>query len=152
MASLRRSVMQRVESPVEVREVYERLLGSVRRAVVGKDRVVDLSLISLLAGGHVLLTDIPGVGKTTLARAISSSIAADFSRIQFTPDLLPSDITGTSIYDPREARFRWMPGPVFAPVLLADGEGLLQRHLRRLPARDGLLPDEQHQDRPVQLS
>ena len=75
------------------------------RVVVGKDRVVDLCLISLLAGGHVLLTDIPGVGKTTLAKAISSSIAADFSRIQFTPDLLPSDITGTSIYDPREARF-----------------------------------------------
>ena len=88
--------------------------------VVGKDRVVDLCLISLLAGGHVLLTDIPGVGKTTLAKAISSSIAADFSRIQFTPDLLPSDITGTSIYDPGEARFGWIPGPVFAPVLLAD--------------------------------
>src|SRR5215211_5046922 len=110
----------RVESQVEVREVYERLLGSVRRVVVGKDRVVDLYLISLLAGGHVLLTDIPGVGKTTLAKAISSSIAADFSRIQFTPDLLPSDITGTSIYDPGEARFGWIPGPVFAPILLAD--------------------------------
>ena len=87
---------------------------------MGKDRVVDLCLISLLAGGHVLLTDIPGVGKTTLAKAISSSIAADFSRIQFTPDLLPSDITGTSIYDPGEARFGWIPGPVFAPILLAD--------------------------------
>ena len=110
----------RVESPVEVREVYQRLLGSVRRVVVGKDRVVELCLISLLAGGHVLLTDIPGVGKTTLARAISSSLAADFSRIQFTPDLLPSDITGTSIYNPREAHFLWVPGPVFAPVLLAD--------------------------------
>jgi MoxR-like ATPase len=110
----------RVESTVEVRAVYERLFGSVGRVVVGKDRVVELCLISLLAGGHVLLTDIPGVGKTTLARAISSSIAADFSRIQFTPDLLPSDITGTSIYDPSEARFLWMPGPVFAPVLLAD--------------------------------
>jgi signal transduction histidine kinase len=110
----------RVESQVEVREVYERLLGSVRRVVVGKDRVVDLCLISLLAGGHVLLTDIPGVGKTTLAKAISASIAADFSRIQFTPDLLPSDITGTSIYDPGEARFGWIPGPVFAPILLAD--------------------------------
>jgi MoxR-like ATPase len=121
LAGLRRSVARRgVESRVEVREVYGRLLGSVRRVVVGKDRVVDLCLISLLAGGHVLLTDIPGVGKTTLAKAISSSLAADFSRIQFTPDLLPSDITGTSIYDPREARFRWVAGPVFAPVLLAD--------------------------------
>jgi MoxR-like ATPase len=121
-SSRRSSVVQRsrVESPAEVREVYERLRASVRRVVVGKDQVVDLCLISLLAGGHVLLTDIPGVGKTTLAKALSSSIAADFSRIQFTPDLLPSDITGTSIYDPREARFRWMPGPVFAAVLLAD--------------------------------
>ena len=81
---------------------------------------MELCLISLFAGGHVLLTDIPGVGKTTLAKAISSSIAAEFSRIQFTPDLLPSDITGTSIYDPREASFKWLPGPVFAPVLLAD--------------------------------
>ncbi|QIN80655.1 AAA domain-containing protein [Rubrobacter marinus] len=105
---------------MEVREIFSRLRGSIRGVVVGKDRVVDLCLISLLAGGHVLLTDIPGVGKTTLARAISSSIAADFSRIQFTPDLLPSDITGTSVYDPREAVFKWLAGPVFAPVLLAD--------------------------------
>ena len=105
---------------VEVREVYERLRESVRKFLVGKDRVVDLCLISLPAGSHVLLTDIPGVGKTTLAKAISSSISADFSRIQFTPDLLPSDISGTSIYDPREASFSWLPGPVFAPVLLAD--------------------------------
>ncbi|MBA4114859.1 MAG: AAA family ATPase [Rubrobacter sp.] len=110
----------RVGSLEEVREVYGRLRGSIRRVIVGKDRVVELCLISLFAGGHVLLTDIPGVGKTTLAKTISSSIAAEFSRIQFTPDLLPSDITGTSIYDPREASFKWLPGPVFAPVLLAD--------------------------------
>ena len=88
--------------------------------IVGKDRVVDLCLVALLAGGHVLLTDIPGVGKTPLAKAISASISGDFSRIQFTPDLLPSDITGMSIYDPRETRFKWLAGPVFAPVLLAD--------------------------------
>ncbi|HZG64486.1 MAG TPA: AAA family ATPase [Rubrobacteraceae bacterium] len=82
----------------EVQAIYERLRGS----------------------GHVLLTDISRVGKTTLAKAISSSISANFSRTQFTPDILPSDITGTSIYDPREANFNWLPGPVFAPVLLAD--------------------------------
>ena len=110
----------RVENLVEVRGIFGRLRDSIRGVIVGKDRVVDLCVISLLAGGHVLLTDIPGVGKTTLARAISSSIAADFSRIQFTPDLLPSDITGTSVYDPREAVFKWLAGPVFAPVLLAD--------------------------------
>jgi MoxR-like ATPase len=74
----------------------------------------------LRESGHELLTDISGVGKTTLAKAISSSISANFSRTQFTPDILPSDITGTSIYDPREANFNWLPGPVFAPVLLAD--------------------------------
>ena len=81
---------------------------------------MDLCLISLFPGGHVLLTDIHGVDKTTLARATTSSIAADFSRIQFTSDLLPAEIMGTSIYDLREARFNWLPGPVFAPVLLAD--------------------------------
>ncbi len=110
----------RVRSAVEVREVYSKLREAIREVVQGKDEMVELCLISLLAGGHVLLTDIPGVGKTTLAKAISSAIDAGFSRIQFTPDLLPSDITGTSIYDPKEARFRWIPGPVFAPVLLAD--------------------------------
>lgn len=105
---------------MDVGEVYGRLRRVVARVVQDKDDVVDLCLVALLAGGHVLLTDVPGVGKTTLAKAISSAIAADFSRIQFAPDLLPADITGTSVYEPREGKFRWVAGPVFAPVLLAD--------------------------------
>lgn len=114
--------MQRssVESFVDVREVYERLRAAVGRVILGKDEVVELCLVSLFAGGHVLLTDVPGVGKTTLARAMSSPVDAEFGRIQFTPDLLPSDITGTNVYDPREASFKWVAGPIFAPVLLAD--------------------------------
>lgn len=113
-------MQRRVESLVDVGEVYGRLRRVVARVVQDKDDVVDLCLVALLAGGHVLLTDVPGVGKTTLAKAISSAIAADFSRIQFAPDLLPADITGTSVYEPREGKFRWVAGPVFAPVLLAD--------------------------------
>ena len=109
-----------VENLVDVGEVYGRLNQAVTRVIQDKDGVVDLCLVALLAGGHVLLTDVPGVGKTTLAKAISSAIAADFSRIQFAPDLLPADITGTSVYEPREGRFRWVAGPVFAQVLLAD--------------------------------
>ncbi len=109
-----------VENIVEVRGVYEKLHQAISTVIVGKDEVVELCLISLLAGGHVLLTDIPGVGKTTLAKAVASSIDADFNRIQFTPDLLPSDITGGSVFDPREAVFRWIPGPVFSRILLAD--------------------------------
>ncbi|CAN5656629.1 MoxR family ATPase [soil metagenome] len=113
-------MQRRVESLVDVGEVYGRLRRVVARVVQDKYDVVDLCLVALLAGGHVLLTDVPGVGKTTLAKAISSAIAADFSRIQFAPDLLPADITGTSVYEPREGKFRWVAGPVFAPVLLAD--------------------------------
>lgn len=109
-----------VESLVDVREVYERLHTVVGRVILGKDEVIELCLVSMFAGGHVLLADIPGVGKTTLARAISSAIDTEFGRIQFTPDLLPSDITGTNIYDPREASFKWVAGPIFTPVLLAD--------------------------------
>ena len=116
---MRRSGIE-TDSLVRVGEVYEKLHETVRGVVVGKDEVVELCLNALLAGGHVLLTDIPGVGKTTLARAIASSIDAAFGRIQFTPDLLPSDITGTSAFDPNQARFEWIPGPVFAPVLLSD--------------------------------
>lgn len=98
----------------------ETLVRNVARAVVARDEVVRLSVVSLLAGGHLLLNDLPGVGKTLLARSLAYSIDASFKRIQFTPDLLPSDITGSSVFLPAEGRFEFQPGPIFANIVLAD--------------------------------
>jgi len=98
------------------RRVYE----SVGRVMVGKERVVQHMLVALLCEGHVLVEDVPGIGKTTLAKALAKSLGTSFSRIQFTPDLLPSDVTGVSIYDQHQASFEFRPGPVFAQVILAD--------------------------------
>ena len=96
------------------------LEGNVGKVVLGKPEVIRLVLTGLLAGGHVLLEDVPGVGKTVLAKTIAKSIACDFRRVQFTPDLLPSDILGVSVYDQRTGQFEFKPGPVFTNVLLAD--------------------------------
>ncbi|MGV3615813.1 MAG: AAA family ATPase [Fimbriimonas sp.] len=96
------------------------IVTEVERVIVGKTPTIRRAVISLLCDGHVLLEDIPGVGKTTLAKALAKSIGGDFRRIQFTPDLLPSDITGSSIYNQREGEFQFRPGPVFANVVLAD--------------------------------
>jgi len=104
-------------------QAYQQLASlkdNIGKVFVGADRVVDHLLAGLLAGGHVLIQDVPGVGKTTLARALSKSIDCDFRRIQFTPDLLPSDVIGVSVFDPDTREFRFMPGPVFAHVVLAD--------------------------------
>jgi MoxR-like ATPase len=92
----------------------------VRRVIVGKDEVITRVLVAMAARGHVLLRDIPGVGKTVLARSIAASIAAEFKRIQFTPDLLPMDITGSNVFDMRKKSFEFTAGPVFTNVLLAD--------------------------------
>lgn len=94
--------------------------ANILKAFVGREETVDLLLVALLSGGHVLIQDVPGVGKTTLATALAKSLDARFRRIQFTPDLLPSDVLGVSIYDAREQKFRFEPGPVFCHVLLAD--------------------------------
>ncbi len=86
----------------------------------GKEESIDLLLAALLAQGHVLIEDLPGLGKTTLAKSLASSIEADFRRVQFTPDLLPADILGGSVYNPREGTFTFHPGPIFTHILLAD--------------------------------
>jgi len=96
------------------------LEANVRCVILGKDDRVRLALLALFARGHLLIEDVPGTGKTLLARAIARSLDAKFTRLQFTPDLLPSDVTGVSVFDPRELVFKFREGPVFTEVLLAD--------------------------------
>ncbi|WP_159784158.1 AAA family ATPase [Sodalinema gerasimenkoae] len=98
----------------------QRLRDNLGKTLVGKDQAVRLVIVALLAGGHALLEDVPGVGKTLLAKSLAQSIGGKFQRIQCTPDLLPTDITGTNIWNPRSGSFEFLPGPVFANVLLAD--------------------------------
>jgi MoxR-like ATPase len=93
---------------------------AVTTVIVGKEDVVDLLLVALLCGGHVLVEDVPGVGKTMLARTVAAATGCEFRRVQFTPDVLPSDVTGSSVFDQRDATFVFRPGPVFTSVLLAD--------------------------------
>ncbi len=106
--------------PVAVGEIGERLQDNIKQAVKVDDDVLRHLLVALFAEGHVLIEDYPGVGKTALARALSRSIAAEYARVQCTADLLPSDIVGTNVFDQREARFEFHPGPVFANVVLVD--------------------------------
>jgi MoxR-like ATPase len=95
-------------------------VAQVNSLLLGKEREVGLAFTTLLAGGHLLIEDLPGLGKTTLARSLAATLALDFQRMQFTSDLLPSDIIGVSIFDPNAREFRFHPGPVFAQLLLAD--------------------------------
>lgn len=96
------------------------VVENVEKVIVGKEDVIRLALVALLANGHCLIEDVPGVGKTMLVRAMAKSLGCDFKRIQFTPDLLPSDVTGVSIYNQKTQEFEFRPGPIFGQVVLAD--------------------------------
>ena len=100
--------------------VVARIREMVATVVVGKQDVVDQLLVAVLCRGHVLVEDVPGVGKTLLARSLATAMGCGFRRIQFTPDVLPSDVTGSSVFDQRTAEFEFRPGPIFTQVLLAD--------------------------------
>ncbi|MCB0046166.1 MAG: MoxR family ATPase [Caldilineaceae bacterium] len=101
-------------------EFGDTVRANVAQVIIGKDHVVDLMLVALLCDGHVLLEDVPGIGKTTLAKALARSLDCSFARIQFTPDLLPSDVTGINFFNQRAQEFEFRPGPVFSQILLAD--------------------------------
>ena len=103
-------------SPLQVKQI----LDNIGNVMIGKEHVAELSIVALLAGGHVLLEDVPGVGKTLMVRSLAKSVGANFKRIQFTPDLLPSDVTGSSIYNPKELKFEFRPGPIMGNIVLAD--------------------------------
>lgn len=111
------------ESPIDIQPVQQ-LAAAVRenvaRVIVGKAEIVDLLLVALLCEGHVLLEDVPGIGKTTLAKTLARSLGGSFQRIQFTPDLLPSDITGVSIFNQQKQEFEYRSGPLMAQIVLAD--------------------------------
>ncbi|HZU76217.1 MAG TPA: AAA family ATPase, partial [Dehalococcoidia bacterium] len=103
-----------------VAALARRLQENIGRVIVGKDAVVELVLVALLAEGHILLEDVPGLGKTVLAKSLARSLGCSFKRIQFTPDLIPSDVTGINFYNQRTGEFEFRPGPILAQIILAD--------------------------------
>src|SRR5215469_18382533 len=103
-----------------IQSLGQRVVENVKKVIVGKDEPVRLTLIAVLSRGHVLIEDVPGVGKTVLTKAIARSIGCTFKRIQFTPDLLPSDVTGVSVYNQKTGNFEFRPGPIMAQIVLAD--------------------------------
>ena len=128
----------------QVQELGGRIVAEVERAVHGKRDALELILLALLADGHVLIEDLPGVGKTLIARSFAEVCAMDFARVQFTPDLMPGDVTGGSIYDQSTASFTFVPGPVFTNILLAD-------EINRAPAKTQAALLEAMEERQVTL-
>jgi MoxR-like ATPase len=133
-----------MELRTDVHAVGLRILDELERAVVGKRDALELILLSLLADGHVLIEDLPGVGKTLIARSFAQVCSMAFARVQFTPDLMPADITGGSVYDQRTVSFTFVPGPVFTNILLAD-------EINRAPAKTQAALLEAMEERQVTL-
>jgi len=110
----------RTRAATTIQGAAERVRENIGRVIVGRDEVIELVLVALLADGHILIEDVPGIGKTTLAKAIARSVGCSFGRIQFTPDLMPSDVTGVHYYSQKSGEFEFRPGPIMAQVILAD--------------------------------
>jgi len=135
------------QSPAALESVTSgarRLREALSRVIVGQDEAIDLAIVTLLAGGHALIEGVPGVGKTLLVKTLARSVDGEFQRIQFTPDLMPADITGTSIFDLRKQEFRLVRGPVFTNFLLAD-------EINRAPAKTQSALLEAMQERQVTI-
>ena len=115
-----KAIKMSVKTTQEAKKCLDSLKENIRKVIIGNEYTIDMVIITMLAGGHVLLEDTPGTGKTTLAKTVAMSIDGDFSRIQFTPDLLPADITGLNIYSQKEDAFTFVEGPIMTNVLLAD--------------------------------
>ncbi|MDR2656900.1 MAG: MoxR family ATPase [Oscillospiraceae bacterium] len=109
-----------ISTPDQARRLAERIRDNISTVIIGKDREIKLLITALIARGHVLMEDVPGTGKTMLAKALARSVELRFARVQFTPDLLPSDVTGMSVFNPKDAEFTFRPGPAFTNLLLAD--------------------------------
>jgi len=104
----------------EVQDVAKRIIANVEQVIIGKDREIRMTVVALLCEGHLLIEDVPGVGKTMLARAIARTVGSTYRRIQFTPDMLPSDVTGVSVFNQKTLEFEFRPGPIMAQIVLSD--------------------------------
>ena len=112
--------MTQIDEIRQVQEATRAVRQNISRVMIGKEEVIDLLMVAMLCEGHVLFEDVPGIGKTTLAKTLAKSLGCTFQRIQFTPDLLPSDITGITFFNQKKSEFEFRPGPLLAQIVLAD--------------------------------